>query len=219
MSSSRVLHSLARQLNPTTPRVTSTGTFMDAERAHILAAFEGAQWLIGGEKPPPRGLGCREPVCFTRCRSSESLDHPGVSTRRKRPPQKDTRSRRLACPAQRNAAAPEPQIPSNQAFASCCLSSAGSPLPFLCRPRGHEGCNTRAAVSGMMDTVSTCRLTCKLLDTLTARFEGKWRQSHSAGGMHLRVCPGGFVIGMRFRAAPKRATNPPRRCFQNSELQ
>jgi hypothetical protein len=74
-------------------------------------------------------------------------------------------------------------------------------VSVLRRPRGHEGCNTRAAVSGTMDTVSTCRLTCKLLDTLTARFEGKWRQSHSAGGMHLRVCPGGFVIGMRFRAA------------------
>ena len=61
MSTGRVLRSLTRELNRPALKPTSRGTLMDAERAHILAALEGTQWLVGGRNGAAARLGLPEP--------------------------------------------------------------------------------------------------------------------------------------------------------------
>ena len=57
MSPGRVLRSFSRELNRLTLHVNSRGTLMDAERAHILAALEQTQWLVGGRNGAAARLG------------------------------------------------------------------------------------------------------------------------------------------------------------------
>jgi formate hydrogenlyase transcriptional activator len=57
MSSGTTLRSLARELSRSTPQTPSSGTLMDAERTHILAALEGARWTVGGRNGAAARLG------------------------------------------------------------------------------------------------------------------------------------------------------------------
>ena len=66
VSSGSVLHSFARELNCSTCPATSRGTLMDAERAHILAALEGTQWLVGGRNGAAARLGLPRTTLIAR---------------------------------------------------------------------------------------------------------------------------------------------------------
>jgi len=57
LSSGSILRSLARELVRSTPDTSSSGTLMDAERAHILAALEGTRWMVGGRDGAAARLG------------------------------------------------------------------------------------------------------------------------------------------------------------------
>ncbi len=57
MSSGGVLRSFSRELHRPTLHATSSGTLMDAERAHILAALEGTRWMVGGRNGAAARLG------------------------------------------------------------------------------------------------------------------------------------------------------------------
>ncbi len=57
MTNGTTLRSLARELVPSTQVAPSSGTLMDAERAHILAALEGTQWMVGGRNGAAAKLG------------------------------------------------------------------------------------------------------------------------------------------------------------------
>ena len=57
LSTGTTLRSLARELIRSTPHTSSSGTLMDAERAHILAALEGTRWMVGGRNGAAARLG------------------------------------------------------------------------------------------------------------------------------------------------------------------
>jgi len=57
MSSGTALRSLARELIRSTAQPSLSGTLMDAERTHILAALEGTRWTVGGRNGAAARLG------------------------------------------------------------------------------------------------------------------------------------------------------------------
>ena len=56
-STGNTLRSLARELIRSIPEGSSSGTLMEAERSHILAALEGAKWMVGGRNGAAARLG------------------------------------------------------------------------------------------------------------------------------------------------------------------
>ena len=57
LSPGTTLRSLARELARPTRPAPSSGTLMDAERSHILAALEDTRWMVGGRKGAAARLG------------------------------------------------------------------------------------------------------------------------------------------------------------------
>ena len=57
MSAGTTLRSLAGQLIRSTAHASCSGTLVDAERAHILAALEGTRWTVGGRNGAAARLG------------------------------------------------------------------------------------------------------------------------------------------------------------------
>jgi transcriptional regulator with GAF, ATPase, and Fis domain len=121
MSPGRVLRSLTRELNRPAVERTSRGTLMDAERAHILAALEGTQWLVGGRNGAAARLGLPRTTLIAK------MQKLGIS-RASREPAKvqpiDAENYAFAAHRMDNVehdeAPGEGSLPAEEAFASAC---------------------------------------------------------------------------------------------------
>jgi formate hydrogenlyase transcriptional activator len=121
MSPGRVLRSLTRELNRPAVERTSRGTLMDAERAHILAALEGTQWLVGGRNGAAARLGLPRTTLIAK------MQKLGIS-RASRGPAKvqPIEAENYAFAAHRmdnvehDEAPGEGSLPAEEAFASAC---------------------------------------------------------------------------------------------------
>ena len=83
LSNGTTLRSLARELIQSTPHTPSSGTLMDAERAHILAALEGTRWMVGGRNGAAARLGLPRTTLIAKMQKlgiTRTLRQPGAQT-------------------------------------------------------------------------------------------------------------------------------------------
>jgi transcriptional regulator with GAF, ATPase, and Fis domain len=111
LSSGGVLRPFTRELNRSTPQPPPQGSLMDAERAHILAALEGTQWLVGGRNGAAARLGLPRTTLMAK------MQKLGISRASRKPAAAQPAGREYALADQDEAAGAVP-LPVDEAFAS-----------------------------------------------------------------------------------------------------